>query len=78
MKNYPLALLDLNKAIDLNSEFAPAYIIRAQTYLYTEKYQEALADCNTALKKDPTILRVHLIKEKVEQKLGKEIDNDES
>lgn len=48
------AIADCTKAIELNSDYAKAYIRRAQLYEETEKLDEALEDFKKVLTFDPS------------------------
>jgi tetratricopeptide (TPR) repeat protein/S1-C subfamily serine protease len=52
-KKYELALDDLNKAIELNPNYAMAYSVRATHYSSQQKYELALADYNKAIELNP-------------------------
>lgn len=52
-KEYIKALTDINKAIDLNPEFAKAYVRRGNIRIYLEEYSEALKDYNKAKEISP-------------------------
>ena len=51
--NYEDALVQLNKAIDLDPSYTDAYVRRAAIYEKQEKYQQALDDYNRAITFDP-------------------------
>jgi len=48
LKEYIKALTDINKAIDLNPDFAKGYVRRGNIRIYLEEYNEALKDYNRA------------------------------
>jgi len=52
-KNYTGAISDLNKAINLNSQYAEAYYLRGISYSNAGDAQKALPDVNQALKINP-------------------------
>ncbi|MEI6382001.1 MAG: tetratricopeptide repeat protein, partial [Cyanobacteriota bacterium ELA615] len=45
---YPQALADYSKAIELDPKFALAYFERARTHYMLGQYQQAIADLKTA------------------------------
>jgi len=53
-KNYMSALNDLNKAIELNPEYAKAYARRGNAHSQLENYEEALKDYMICKQKDPS------------------------
>ncbi len=53
MQQYEDAILDCNKAIDLDPNYTKAFMRRANLYMQTEKYEEAVRDFEQAKKLDP-------------------------
>jgi len=53
LKNYNGAILDLNKAIELDSVSAYAYYLRALSYSNLNKTEQASTDFNRAIRLDP-------------------------
>src|SRR4030043_1211419 len=51
-KDYWVALEYFSTALDLNPEFAPAYLMKVETYLELKKIPEAIQDFNMAVKTD--------------------------
>jgi len=49
LQKYDLALSDYSKAIDINPNYAVAYLGRGLLYLLQQKYELALADWNKAI-----------------------------
>ncbi|MFC1918221.1 tetratricopeptide repeat protein [Chloroflexota bacterium] len=49
------AITALDKAIELNPTFAPAYSNRGWAYIELGQYEQALTDCNKAIELDPTL-----------------------
>jgi tetratricopeptide (TPR) repeat protein len=52
--DFAAAQRSLDAVIKANPTFYPAYYIRAEVFLDQRKYQEAIQDCNEALRKDST------------------------
>ena len=48
LRQYPQALADYSKAIELDSKDAQAYLEKARTHYMLGQYPQALADCNKA------------------------------
>jgi tetratricopeptide (TPR) repeat protein len=53
LQNYPAALADYTRAIELDPQFAAAYHNRGVTYAKQQDYKAALADFANAIKLDP-------------------------
>ena len=47
------ALLDINKAIELNPEYADAYAVRGRLLNAMKKFERAVGDCSKAIGLDP-------------------------
>lgn len=52
-ENQEKAIKHFSNAIELNGNFAEAYILRGETYRQMGKYEEALSDCNRAIELQP-------------------------
>jgi Tfp pilus assembly protein PilF len=52
----------LDAVIKADPTFYPAYYIRAEVFLNQHKYQEAIQDCNEALRKDSTFAEAALLR----------------
>ena len=52
--DFAAAQRSLDTVIRANPTFYPAYYIRAEVFLNQRKYQQAIQDCNEALRKDST------------------------
>ena len=59
LKNYQLAIADLNHALDLEPN-AAAYTTRGQAYAELQNYPSAIADYDRAIQADPDYLLAHL------------------
>ena len=55
--NYELAMIEINKAIELNPNFARAYYNRGMCYYYTNRHELALTDYRRSLELDPNFVR---------------------
>lgn len=53
---------DLNYALELDPKFFDAYLTRAAYYESKGQYQKAIADCDEALKIEPTSIRAHILR----------------
>jgi len=53
-KKYPEALLDCNKAIELNEKYTKAYIRRAEIRMQLNEYEEAVRDYQQVRQLDPS------------------------
>ena len=51
--NLNQAVIDLNKAIEINPVFTAAYLLRADIKLYYKDYKGAISDYETALDINP-------------------------
>ena len=49
-ENYELALIDLNKVLELKSDYDEGYIMRGIVYYETGKYKNAISDWKKAKK----------------------------
>lgn len=49
------AMLNLNKSIDLKSDFAEAYLSRAMVSYEDEKFKNCIIDCNKAIELKPSL-----------------------
>jgi tetratricopeptide (TPR) repeat protein len=71
----------LDAVIKADPTFYPAYYVRAEVFLHQRRYQEAIQDCNEALRKDSTFAEVALLRARANYYLGrypeslKEIDH---
>jgi len=71
----------LDAVIKADPTFYPAYYIRAEVFLNQRKYQEAIQDCNEALRKDSTFAEAALLRARANYYLSrygeslKEIDH---
>jgi len=71
----------LDTVIKADPTFYPAYYVRASVFLLRRKYQEAVQDCNEALRKDSTFAEAALLRARANYFLGrygeslKEIDH---
>ncbi len=54
LKNYQAAIKDYSSAINLNSDYSPAYRARINAYMKLEKYEDALADATKLIEINPT------------------------
>jgi tetratricopeptide (TPR) repeat protein len=59
LKRYDNALVDLNRAIELEPSFAAAYVNRGATYSELHRYDEALADLDRAIRLDRTLTHAY-------------------
>ncbi len=50
---YDLAIVDLNKVIELNPKLARAYVSRGQIYLEKSDYDQAIIDLSKGMELDP-------------------------
>lgn len=50
---YPKAIEEYNKALEINSSYAVAYYNRSVAYTSIGKYEKAVTDCNKALQLNP-------------------------
>jgi predicted Zn-dependent protease len=62
----------LDAVIKADPTFYPAYYIRAEVFLNQRKYQEAIQDCNEALRKDSTFAEAALLRARAPQPLRRE------
>jgi tetratricopeptide (TPR) repeat protein len=53
IQDYPKALADLNRCINLNPSWADPLLSRAQVYFHLGDNPKALADCEEALSLEP-------------------------
>jgi tetratricopeptide (TPR) repeat protein len=71
----------LDAVIKADPTFYPAYYIRAEVFLQQRKFQQAVQDCNEALRKDSTFAEAVLLRARANYYLGhyaeslKEIDH---
>ena len=71
----------LDTVIKTDPTFYPAYYVRARVFLNRRKFQEAIQDCNEALRKDSTFAEAALLRARANYYLGryseslKEIDH---
>jgi tetratricopeptide (TPR) repeat protein len=71
----------LDTVIKADPTFYPAYYVRARVFLNRRKFQEAIQDCNEALRKDSTFAEAALLRARANYYLGrygeslKEIDH---
>jgi tetratricopeptide (TPR) repeat protein len=71
----------LDTVIKTDPTFYPAYYVRARVFLNRHKFQEAIQDCNEALRKDSTFAEAALLRAQANYHLGryseslKEIDH---
>jgi tetratricopeptide (TPR) repeat protein len=71
----------LDTVIKTDPTFYPAYYVRARVFLNRRKFQEAVQDCNEALRKDSTFAEAALLRAQANYRLGryseslKEIDH---
>jgi tetratricopeptide (TPR) repeat protein len=71
----------LDTVIKTDPTFYPAYYVRARVFLNRRKFQEAVQDCNEALRKDSTFAEAALLRAQANYHLGryseslKEIDH---
>ncbi|KAI9473915.1 MAG: hypothetical protein EXX96DRAFT_579850 [Benjaminiella poitrasii] len=70
-KKFEEALLDCNKAIELDSEFYKAYSRRAGCYMETEQYEEAVNDYRKLTEVDGSNREYHNLLRKAELELKK-------
>ena len=61
----------LDAVIKADPTFYPAYYIRAEVFLNQRKFQEAVQDCNEALRKDSTFAEAALLRAKANFYLGR-------
>lgn len=59
-KDYARALTQYNAAIQINPDFAPAYLGRARVLPFTDPKAEIGADLETAIQKDPNFAEAYL------------------
>jgi len=64
------AIVDTNKAIEINPESAELYVVRSQTYLALEDDEKAMDDCNRSLALDPKNAIAYSIRGVINAKLG--------
>jgi len=75
MKRYDDALADLNRAIELNPEYAWAIAHRGRTYQAMKRYDDALADLNRAIELDPSDDDYAATRLEIHRLIGKAADN---
>lgn len=68
--NYQSALIDLNKAINLNPDYANAFTSRGNTYQALKDYQRAIADHDKAIALNPTLALAYSNRGNAYQDLG--------
>jgi len=68
LRQYPQALADLNKAIELDPKLAQAYGLRGLLHMISNQYPQALADYNKAIELDPKYAPAYLNRGLVYQK----------
>lgn len=56
LKNYPAALSDLNRAIEMKEDFTVAYMARAALQFRTGNYAEAISDLDKVLELNPRMV----------------------
>src|SRR5438132_6761560 len=61
----------LDTVIKADPTFYPAYYVRARVFLLRRKFQEAVQDCNEALRKDSTFAEAALLRAKANFYLGR-------
>ena len=61
----------LDAVIKADPTFYPAYYIRAEVFLNQRKFQEAVQDCNEALRKDSTFAEAALLRARANYYLGR-------
>lgn len=59
------AISDCTKAIELNPNFAGAYVNRADAYVNNRRYDDAIADCRSEIRIDPSDTPAHATLRKV-------------
>jgi tetratricopeptide (TPR) repeat protein len=60
MKEYSLALTDLNRSLELDPDWAWAFAARGTVFLKLEQYEQAIVDCMDAIKYHPTYLNSYI------------------
>src|SRR5438132_7543688 len=65
----------LDTVIKADPTFYPAYYVRARVFLLRRKYQEAVQDCNEALRKDSTFAEAALLRARANYYLGRYSDS---
>lgn len=60
LQRYEAALADFNRAIELNPNFAKAYLNRAATFSHVKQYDAALADYEQAVDIDPNDPQIYM------------------
>ena len=70
--DFAAAQRSLDAVIKADPTFYPAYYIRAEVFLNQRKYQEAIKDCNEALRKDSTFAEAALLRARAPQPLRRE------
>jgi tetratricopeptide (TPR) repeat protein len=61
----------LDAIVKADPTLFPAYYIRAEVFLLQHKYQEAVQDCNEALRKDSTFAEAALLRARANYYLGR-------
>ena len=65
------AVQSFTRAIQLMSDFSPAYVARGTAYLAQGRHRLALADADAALKLDPTSATAHVLRAETLRLLGR-------
>ena len=71
LKRYQEALTDLNRAIQVDPNFANAYASRGNTYVDLQRYDKALADFQRAIQLDPTLIPAYAQRSSTYAALGR-------
>ncbi|GAA5805270.1 hypothetical protein EDC94DRAFT_603024 [Helicostylum pulchrum] len=75
-KKFEEALLDCDRAIELDNEFYKVYSRRAGCYMETEQYEEAVRDYKKLTEVDPSNREYHNLLRKAELELKKSLRKD--
>jgi len=68
------AMINLNRSIDLKSDFAEAYLNRAIVSYEDEKFKNCLIDCNKTIELKPTIADAYYYRAMANGGIGKDKD----
>jgi Tfp pilus assembly protein PilF len=69
-QNYEKSIEELNRAVELDSEFKLAFLSRGSAYLKLERFKEARQDFDRVIEIDPTHARAYHLRGLVNEKIG--------